>query len=79
MMNFAQYLCDLCTTPCPVSGLRQCVLCGRRACDIRGNEGYLQTDKKVKKQIPSDDNMPSHQYYRLMPRTAKTVNRTSSG
>ncbi len=31
--SFAQYTCDLCSTPHPVSGLRQCVLCGRWACD----------------------------------------------
>ena len=31
--SFAQYLCDLCSTPHPVSELRQCVLCGRWACD----------------------------------------------
>lgn len=31
--TFSQYMCDLCTTPHPVSGLRQCVLCGRWACE----------------------------------------------
>jgi hypothetical protein len=31
--SFAHYLCDLCSTPHPVSKLRQCVLCGRWACD----------------------------------------------
>jgi len=31
--SFAQYMCDLCNTPHPISGLRQCVLCGRWACD----------------------------------------------
>ena len=31
--SFAKYLCDLCNSPHPVSGLRQCVLCGRWACD----------------------------------------------
>lgn len=31
--TFAQYTCDLCNTPHPISGLRQCVLCGRWACD----------------------------------------------
>ena len=31
--SFAQYMCDLCSTPHPVSELRQCVLCGRWACD----------------------------------------------
>jgi len=30
--TFSQYLCDLCSTPHPVSGLRQCVLCGRWGC-----------------------------------------------
>ena len=31
--SFAGYICDLCNTPHPISGLRQCVLCGRWACD----------------------------------------------
>ena len=31
--SFAQYMCDLCSTPHPVSELRQCVLCGRWACE----------------------------------------------
>lgn len=31
--SFAQYMCDLCSTPHPVSDLRQCVLCGRWACN----------------------------------------------
>lgn len=31
--SFAQYMCDLCSTPHTVSELRQCVLCGRWACD----------------------------------------------
>jgi hypothetical protein len=31
--TFSQYQCDLCTTPHPVSELRQCVLCGRWACN----------------------------------------------
>ena len=31
--TFAQYVCDLCSTDHPISGLRQCVLCGRWACD----------------------------------------------
>ncbi len=31
--SFAQYMCDLCSTPYPKSGLRQCVLCGRWACE----------------------------------------------
>ena len=31
--SFAQYICDLCNTPHTLSELRQCVLCGRWACD----------------------------------------------
>jgi hypothetical protein len=31
--TFSQYVCDLCSTPHPISGLRQCVLCGRWACE----------------------------------------------
>ena len=31
--TFAQYVCDLCSTDHPIFGLRQCVLCGRWACD----------------------------------------------
>ena len=38
--TFAQYMCDLCTTPHPVSGLRQCVLCGRWACDACWKDEY---------------------------------------
>ena len=38
--SFAQYVCDLCSTTHPVSGLRQCVLCGRWACDACWNEEY---------------------------------------
>jgi hypothetical protein len=38
--SFAQYMCDLCSTPHPVSGLRQCVLCGRWACDACWKDDY---------------------------------------
>ena len=38
--TFSQYLCDLCATPHPVSGLRQCVLCGRWACDACWKDEY---------------------------------------
>jgi hypothetical protein len=31
--SFAAYLCDLCNTPHPLSGLRQCTLCGRWTCE----------------------------------------------
>jgi hypothetical protein len=31
--TFSQYQCDLCSTSHQVSELRQCVLCGRWACD----------------------------------------------
>ena len=38
--SFAQYMCDLCTTPHKVSELRQCVLCGRWACDACWKDEY---------------------------------------
>lgn len=38
--TFSQYLCDLCSTPHPVSGLRQCVLCGRWACESCWKDEY---------------------------------------
>ena len=38
--SFAQYMCDLCSTPHPVSELRQCVLCGRWACDTCWKDEY---------------------------------------
>jgi hypothetical protein len=38
--SFAQYMCDLCNTPHPISGLRQCVLCGRWACDACWKDEY---------------------------------------
>jgi len=38
--TFAQFMCDLCTTPHPVSDLRQCVLCGRWACDACWKDEY---------------------------------------
>ncbi len=38
--TFAEYLCDLCSTPHPVSGLRQCVLCGRWACSDCWKDEY---------------------------------------
>ena len=38
--TFSQYLCDLCTTPHTVSGLRQCVLCGRWACSDCWKDEY---------------------------------------
>ena len=31
--SFAKYQCDLCSTSHPAAELRQCVLCGRWACD----------------------------------------------
>ncbi len=31
--TFSQYGCDLCSTSHPIAGLRQCVLCGRWACE----------------------------------------------
>jgi hypothetical protein len=30
--SFSRYVCDLCHRACPVSALRQCVICGRWAC-----------------------------------------------
>jgi hypothetical protein len=38
VIHFARYLCDLCNNPGPVSGLRQFVLCGHRACNTSLNE-----------------------------------------
>lgn len=38
--SFAGHLCDLCATPHPVSGLRQCVLCGRWACESCWKDEY---------------------------------------
>ncbi|MEN6394869.1 MAG: hypothetical protein ABFC78_00085 [Methanoregula sp.] len=38
--SFAQYLCDLCNTPHPVSELRQCVLCGRWGCESCWKDEY---------------------------------------
>jgi len=38
--SFAQYMCDLCNTPHPVSELRQCVFCGRWACDTCWKDEY---------------------------------------
>jgi len=38
--SFAQYMCDLCSTPHPVSELRQCVICGRWACDACWKDEY---------------------------------------
>ena len=38
--SFAQYMCDLCNTPPPISELRQCVLCGRWACESCWKDEY---------------------------------------
>ena len=38
--SFAQYMCDLCNTLHPVSELRQCVLCGRWACESCWKDEY---------------------------------------
>lgn len=38
--SFAQYMCDLCNTPHPISELRQCVLCGRWACESCWKDEY---------------------------------------
>lgn len=38
--TFAQFTCDLCSTPHPVSKLRQCVLCGRWACENCWKDDY---------------------------------------
>ena len=38
--TFSRYLCDLCSTPHPVSELRQCVLCGRYACESCWKDDY---------------------------------------
>jgi hypothetical protein len=39
-LTFAQYMCDLSNTPHAISELRQCVLCGRWACDTCWKEDY---------------------------------------
>jgi len=31
--SFARYMCDLCNSSFPIAGLKQCVLCGRWACE----------------------------------------------
>ena len=38
--SFARYMCDLCSTPHPVAELRQCVLCGRWACEACWKDEY---------------------------------------
>jgi hypothetical protein len=38
--SFAQYMCDLCNTPYTISELRQCVLCGRWACNTCWTDQY---------------------------------------
>lgn len=38
--TFSQYTCDLCNTPHPISGLRQCVLCGRWGCESCWKDEY---------------------------------------
>ncbi len=38
--SFAQFTCDLCNTPHPISELRQCVLCGRWACETCWKDEY---------------------------------------
>jgi hypothetical protein len=38
--SFAQFTCDLCNTSHPVAELRQCVLCGRWACDTCWKDEY---------------------------------------
>ena len=38
--SFAQYMCDLCNTPHPISELRQCVLCGRWGCEACWKDEY---------------------------------------
>jgi len=38
--SFAQYMCDLSSTPHPIAELRQCVLCGRWACKSCWKDEY---------------------------------------
>jgi hypothetical protein len=38
--SFARYSCDLCSTPHAISELRQCVLCGRWACESCWKEEF---------------------------------------
>ena len=38
--SFARYICDLCSTSHTISELRQCVLCGRWACEACWKDEY---------------------------------------
>jgi len=38
--SFGQFTCDLCNTAHPIPELRQCVLCGRWACDSCWKDEY---------------------------------------
>ncbi len=41
-LTFSRYLCDLCSTSHVISGLKQCTVCGRWACeDCWTQEYYL--------------------------------------
>ena len=38
--SFARYVCDLCNSTHPITGLRQCVVCGRWACNDCWKDEY---------------------------------------
>jgi len=38
--SFARYMCDLCNSSFPIAGLKQCVLCGRWACESCWKEEF---------------------------------------
>ncbi|WP_449573516.1 hypothetical protein [Methanospirillum sp.] len=40
MESFSRYVCDLCHTSGPLSGLRQCVICGRWGCSSCWHDEY---------------------------------------
>ena len=37
---FSRFVCDLCSSSQPITGLRQCVVCGRWACSSCWNDEY---------------------------------------
>lgn len=66
--SFSRYACDLCHTPMPLSGLRQCVICGRWGCDIcwiheyyicSSCGGIMRLLTVIPPKMGSDDEYPS--------------------
>ncbi|MBU7032630.1 MAG: hypothetical protein HXS53_08870 [Theionarchaea archaeon] len=39
-LSFSRYICDLCSTPYPISELKQCSVCGRWACSACWNQQF---------------------------------------